>query len=162
MSLDLVVSHYNYWVVIFLMMVGFYILISRGNLIKKIIGLNVFQTSVFMLYISLGKIHGGTPPILIGMEGDEGHGGAEAGQGAAEAGQGAAEAGQAAAEAGHGAVAEIVYSNPLPHVLILTAIVVGIATTSVGLALAVRIKEAYGTLEEDEINRIEAGIEAAG
>ena len=148
MSLDLVVSHYNYWVVIFLMMVGFYILISRGNLIKKIIGLNVFQTSVFMLYISLGKIHGGTPPILIGMEGDEGHG--------------AAEAGQAAAEAGHGAVAEIVYSNPLPHVLILTAIVVGIATTSVGLALAVRIKEAYGTLEEDEINRIEAGIEAAG
>ena len=141
MSLDLVVSHYNYWVVIFLMMVGFYILISRGNLIKKIIGLNVFQTSVFMLYISLGKIHGGTPPILIGMEGDEGQGGAEAGQ---------------------GAVAEIVYSNPLPHVLILTAIVVGIATTSVGLALAVRIKEAYGTLEEDEINRIEAGIEAAG
>ena len=162
MSLDLVVSHYNYWVVIFLMMVGFYILISRGNLIKKIIGLNVFQTSVFMLYISLGKIHGGTPPILIGMEGDEGHGGAEAGEGAAEAGQAAAEAGQGAAEAGQGAVAEIVYSNPLPHVLILTAIVVGIATTSVGLALAVRIKEAYGTLEEDEINRIEAGIEAAG
>ena len=121
--MSLLVSHYNYWVVIFLMMVGFYILISRGNLIKKIVGLNVFQTSVFMLYISMGKVRGGTPPILI--EGEE-----------------------------------VVYSNPLPHVLILTAIVVGIATTSVGLALAVRIKEAYGTIEEDEINRIEARTEA--
>ena len=135
MNLDLFVSHYNYWVVIFLMMVGFYILISRGNLIKKIIGLNVFQTSVFMLYISMGKITGGTPPIL-----PDGHG---------------------AEEALHEGVAEVVYSNPLPHVLILTAIVVGIATTSVELALAVRIKEAYGTMEEDEINRIEAGREAA-
>ena len=132
MSLDFFVSHYNYWVVIFLMMVGFYILISRGNLIKKIVGLNVFQTSVFMLYISMGKITGGTPPILL----DDPHGGSEA-------------------------VEHVVYSNPLPHVLILTAIVVGIATTSVGLALAVRIKEAYGTLEEDEINRIEAQTEAA-
>ena len=140
MNLDLFVSHYNYWVVIFLMMVGFYILISRGNLIKKIVGLNVFQTSVFMLYISMGKITGGTPPILL-----DGHG---------------AEGGQGGAEALHEAVAEVVYSNPLPHVLILTAIVVGIATTSVGLALAVRIKEAYGTMEEDEINRIEAGREA--
>ena len=132
MSLDLLVSHYNYWVVIFLMMVGFYILISRGNLIKKIVGLNVFQTAVFMLYISMGKITGGTPPILVG----DGYGGGEP-------------------------AAPVVYSNPLPHVLILTAIVVGIATTSVGLALAVRIKEAYGTMEEDEINRIEAETEAA-
>ena len=122
MNPGLLVSHYNYWVVIFLMMVGFYILISRGNLIKKIVGLNVFQTSVFMLYISMGKVSGGTPPILV--EGD------------------------------------VLYSNPLPHVLILTAIVVGIATTSVGLALAVRIKEAYGTVEEDEINAIEARTEA--
>ena len=128
MSLELLVTHYNYWVVIFLMMVGFYILISRGNLIKKIVGLNVFQTSVFMLYISLSKITEGTPPILVDGYGD----------------------------------GEVVYSNPLPHVLILTAIVVGIATTSVGLALAVRIKEAYGTLEEDEITGIEAGSEAAG
>ncbi|MCY4400515.1 MAG: cation:proton antiporter subunit C [Gemmatimonadetes bacterium] len=132
MSVDLFVSHYNYWVVIFLMMVGFYILISRGNLIKKIVGLNVFQTSVFMLYISMGKITGGTPPILL----DDPHGEGEA-------------------------VGHVLYSNPLPHVLILTAIVVGIATTSVGLALAVRIKEAYGTLEEDEINRVEAQTEAA-
>ena len=142
MSLELLVTHYNYWVVIFLMMVGFYILISRGNLIKKIVGLNVFQTSVFMLYISLGKITEGTPPILI-----EGHGGEDA---------------HGAVTDAHGAVAEVVYSNPLPHVLILTAIVVGIATTSVGLALAVRIKEAYGTLEEDEITGIEAGIETVG
>ena len=151
--MSLLVSHYNYWVVIFLMMVGFYILISRGNLIKKIVGLNVFQTSVFMLYISMGKVRGGTPPILIEGESEAGHGAAEGG---AETAVGAAEAGTEAAAA----AAEVVYSNPLPHVLILTAIVVGIATTSVGLALAVRIKEVYGTIEEDEINRIEARTEA--
>ena len=116
-----VVGSYNYWIVVFLMMTGFYVLISRGNLIKKMVGLSVFQTSVFMLYISLGKVAGGTAPILVDDP-------------------------------------EAVYSNPLPHVLILTAIVVGIATTSVGLALAVRIKEAYGTVEEDEINEIEAGM----
>ncbi len=129
-----VVADYNYWIVVVLMMIGFYILISRGNIIKKLVGLNVFQTSVFMLYISLGKISGGTAPILL--------------------------------SGGHGAAAEhsassgqVVYSNPLPHVLILTAIVVGIATTSVGLALAVRIKEAYGTVEEDEINEVEAAMD---
>ena len=132
MIIDLFVSHYSYWVVILLMMVGFYTLISRGNLVKKIVGLNVFQTSVFMLYISMGRINGGTPPILV----DGGYGCGEAAE-------------------------LVVYSNPLPHVLILTAIVVGIAVTSVGLALAVRIKEAYGTMEEDEINRIEAETEAA-
>jgi multicomponent Na+:H+ antiporter subunit C len=103
----------NYWIFIFLMMVGFYILISRGNLIQKIVGLNIFQTSVFILYISMGKIRGGTAPIL--MDGD------------------------------------VAYSNPLPHVLILTAIVVGVATTAVGLSLIVRIHAAYGTIEEDEI-----------
>ena len=155
MRLDLFVSHYNYWVVIFLMMVGFYILISRGNLIKKVVGLNVFQTAVFMLYISMGKITGGTPPILVDpYGGGEGHNGAEGGADGAEAGLGGA-------EVLHEAATEVLYSNPLPHVLILTAIVVGIATTSVGLALAVRIKEAYGTLEEDEISRIEAEREAA-
>jgi multicomponent Na+:H+ antiporter subunit C len=105
---------FNYWVVIFLMMVGFYTLIARGNLVKKLIGLNIFQTSVFILYISMGKILGGTAPIL--MEGEN-----------------------------------VVYSNPIPHVLILTAIVVGVATTAVGLALVVRIKEAFGTIEESEI-----------
>ncbi len=107
----------NYWAFIFLMMVGFYILISQGNLIKKIVGLSIFQTAVFILYISMGKIRGGTAPIL--MEGDP------------------------------------VYSNPLPHVLILTAIVVGVATTALGLSLVVRIHEAYGTVEEDEIHEID-------
>lgn len=124
--MSLVLSHYHYWVVILLMMVGFYTMISRGNLIKKMIGLNVFQTSVFMLYISMGKITGGTAPILMDAHGGGGEGG------------------------------EVLYSNPVPHVLILTAIVVGIATSSVGLALIVRIKETYGTVEEDEINQLEA------
>ncbi len=107
-------GHYNYWVVIFLMMAGFYTVISHGNLIKKIVGLNIFQTSVFILYISIGYVTGGAAPIL-----EEG---------------------------------VTLYSNPLPHVLILTAIVVGVATTALGLALVVRIREAYGTAEEDEIH----------
>lgn len=106
-------EQYNYWVVIFLMMSGFYIVIAHGNLVKKLMGLTIFQTSVFILYISLSKVMGGTAPIL-----DDKYN---------------------------------VYSNPLPHVLILTAIVVGVATTALGLALAVRIKEAYGTIEEDVI-----------
>lgn len=108
-----ILTHYNYWIVIVLMMSGFYIVISHGNLVKKLMGLSIFQTSVFILYISVGKVTGGTAPILT-----EG---------------------------------VYIYSNPLPHVLILTAIVVGIATTAVGLALVVRIKEEYGTIEEDEI-----------
>ncbi len=105
---------YNYWIVIMLMMTGLYVVVSRGNLVKKIVGLNIFQTSVFILYISMAKVSGGTAPILA--EGFE------------------------------------TYSNPLPHVLILTAIVVGVATTALGLALVVRINEAYGTIEEDEIH----------
>lgn len=112
-----VLGHFNYWAVVILMMVGFYTLIARGNLVKKIIGLNIFQTSVFMLYISMGKITGGTAPILI--DGGEAPG--------------------------------VLYSNPIPHVLILTAIVVGVATTALGLSLVVRIHEAFGTIEEDEI-----------
>jgi multicomponent Na+:H+ antiporter subunit C len=104
---------YNYWIVIILMMTGFYTAISSNNLIKKLIGLGIFQSSVFFLYITMGKVFGGTAPIVV-------EGGA-------------------------------IYSNPLPHVLILTAIVVGVATTALGLALVVRIKESYGTIEEDEI-----------
>ena len=106
---------YNYWIVIFLMMTGFYVVISSGNLVKKIVGLSLFQASVFILYISLGKIAGGTVPILR--------------------------------------ESISLYSNPLPHVLILTAIVVGVSTTALGLALVVRIKEAYDTVEEDEIHQ---------
>jgi len=105
---------YNYWIVIVLMMTGFYVVIAHGNLVKKIVGLNIFQTSVFILYISMGKVRGGTAPIF-----DEGI---------------------------------QIFSNPLPHVLILTAIVVGVATTALGLALVVRIHEAYGTVEEEEIH----------
>ena len=105
---------YNYWIVIFLMMTGFYVVIAHGNLIKKIVGLNIFQTSVIILYVSMGKVDGGAAPIL-----DD---------------------------------AVTVYSNPLPHVLMLTAIVVGVATTALALALVVRIKEAYGTVEEEEIH----------
>ncbi|MBN3560751.1 MULTISPECIES: cation:proton antiporter subunit C [Aliamphritea] len=112
--MNFILDYYNYWIVVFLMMAGFYIVISANNLVKKIVGLNVFQTSVFMLYISMGKVTGGTAPIVV--------------EGVTQ------------------------YSNPLPHVLILTAIVVGVATTAVGLSLIVRIKRAYGTVEENEFD----------
>lgn len=105
---------YNYWVFIFLMMTGFYMVIVSRNLVKKIVGLNIFQASVFLLYISMGKITGATAPIV-----DD---------------------------------AITTYSNPLPHVLILTAIVVGVATTALGLALVVRINSAYGSVDEEAIH----------
>lgn len=108
-----VAEHYTYWVTIFLMVAGIYILIARGNLMKKLIGLATLQTSVYLLYVAPGKLIGGTAPIVA--EGFK------------------------------------VYSNPLPHVLILTAIVVGVATLALGLAIVVRIREAYGSIEEDEI-----------
>ena len=103
----------NYWIIVVLMMTGFYIVIAHNNLVKKIVGLNIFQASVFVFYITMAKVKGGTAPILA--EGIE------------------------------------IYSNPLPHVLILTAIVVGVATTALGLAMVVRIRDAYGTIEDDEI-----------
>ena len=108
-----IVAHYNQWITVFLMVAGLYIVIARGNMVKKLVGLSLFQTSVYLLYISPGKIIGGTAPIIDPKF--------------------------------------AVYSNPLPHVLILTAIVVGVATLALGLALVVRINEAYGTIEEDEI-----------
>ena len=114
LNIEFFLGHLNYWLFVILMLTGLYIVVARGNLLKKIVGLNLFQVAVFMLYISMGKVDDGTAPILTGNP-DE------------------------------------VYSNPLPHVLILTAIVVGIATTSLGLALIVRINETYGTIEEDEI-----------
>ena len=122
---------WNYWVVVALMMLGLYMVIARDNLVKKIMGLNIFQVSVIMFYVSMGKVEGGTAPILVESVGEHGE---------------------------H--VAEVVYSNPLPHVLMLTAIVVGIATTALGLALVVRIREAYGTAEEDEIVAIELARDA--
>ncbi len=118
MTVEFFVNHYNYWMTVILMMIGLYVVVSRGNLVKKIVGLNLFQTSVFMLYISMAKILGGTAPILTDNPNE-------------------------------------VYSNPLPHVLILTAIVVGVATTALGLALIIRIRESFDTIEEDEIFDIE-------
>ena len=111
---------YDYWIVIALMMAGLYIVIARRNLIKQMVGLGIFQASVFIFYIAMGKVEGGTAPIIV--EGVER------------------------------------YSNPLPHVLILTAIVVGVATLAVGLSLIVRINEAYSTIEEDEIREKEAQL----
>ena len=108
-----VIGHFSYFVTIFLLVAGLFIVIARGNLIKKLVGLGIFQTSVYLLYIAPGKLIGGTAPILSD--------------------------------------AFKIYSNPIPHVLILTAIVVGVATLALGLALVVRIREAYGTIEEDDI-----------
>ena len=111
---------WNYWVVVCLMMIGLYIVIARDNLVKKMMGLSIFQVSVIMFYVSMGKVRGGTAPII-----PEGSG-------------------------------EVLYSNPLTHVLMLTAIVVGVATLALGLAIVVRIHEAYGSIEEDEIIQMDA------
>jgi len=147
---------YNYWIVIFLMMTGFYIVIARENLIKTIIGLNIFQTSVFLLYITMGKVHDGTAPILRPGESPEHHSssaGAETEHAAAEATHIIQPVGfdEDVIEAAGHALEPTIYSNPLPSVLMLTAIVVGIATTALALALIVRIREDYGTIEENEI-----------
>jgi len=117
-----VVEHFTYIVTVFLMVAGLYVVIARGNLIKKLVGLSVFQTSVYLLYIAPGKLIGGTAPILSPQY--------------------------------------TVYSNPLPHVLILTAIVVGVATLALGLAITVRIRETYGTIEEDEITAADNAAQA--
>ena len=112
-ALSVLVEHYNFVITIFLMMLGLYIVVARSNMIKKLVGLSIFQTSVYLLFLEPAKIVGGTAPILD--------------------------------------PAFTVYSNPLPQVLILTAIVVGLATLATGLAIVVRINESYGTTEEDEI-----------
>ena len=113
--IDQIFGVWNYWIVFILMMIGLYIVISKKSLLKKIVGLAIFQTSVFLLYITFGKIAGGTAPILTDNVNE-------------------------------------IYSNPLPHVLILTAIVVGVATTALGLALTVRINKSYVSINEDEIS----------
>ncbi len=110
---------YHYWVFAILLMIGFYAVVAKLNLIKKLIGLSLFQAAVFLLYITMGKVDGGTAPIF-----------------------------QSASET-------TVFSNPLPQVLILTAIVVGISTTALGLGIVVRIKEEYGSIEEHEIQEID-------
>ena len=119
-------GQWHYWVVIVLMMLGLYIVIARGNLVKKVMGLNIFQVSAIMFYVAMGKVSGGTAPIFPVTE-----------------------------PGGH------IYANPplsnaLPHVLMLMAIVVGIATTALALAIIVRVKEGYGTVEEDELEAMDA------
>lgn len=138
-------THFNYIAVIVLMMIGLFIVFATGNLIKRMIGLALFQTSTGLFFISLGKVSGGTAPIIIDA-------GSEAGQALAAA--------QDPAQVAQFGVDGVVYSNPLPHVLILTAIVVGLATLAVGLAIAVRVREAYGTVEADEIAAL-ARVDAA-
>jgi multicomponent Na+:H+ antiporter subunit C len=115
--MEYAIGHINYWLIIAVMMVGLYTLISRSNLIKKLAGLAMFQTAVILFYVSMGKVTGGTVPIIDAKY--------------------------------------TIYSNPLPQVLMLTAIVVGVATTALGFALVIRIKEAYNTVEEDEINKMD-------
>ena len=116
---SIITDSWNYLIVICLMMGGLFIVISQNNLVKKLVGLAIFQTSVFLFYITVGKMAEGTAPILIDS-------------------------------------ADVAYSNPLPHVLILTAIVVGVATTALGLALVLRIYAAFGSIEDDEVLTMKA------
>lgn len=120
--LSVVISKYNYWIYISLMMIGLYAMIAKNNLIKKIIGMNILQTAIILFYISIGAKRDATLPIL-----------------------------QHGPHGGSHTVLAMDYINPLPHVLMLTAIVVAVSTLGVALALALRVHQQYGTLEEDEI-----------
>lgn len=115
MNLLELLGYFNYWVFAIVLTVGLYIVIAKANLVKKLIGLSIFQSAVFLMYITMDKVEGGTAPII------------------------------------QKGVEDQVFSNPLPQVLILTAIVVGVSTLALGLAIVVRIKECYGTIEEDEV-----------
>lgn len=115
MNLFELLGYFNYWVFAIILSVGLFAVISKSNLIKKLIGLSIFQSAVFLMYITMDKVEGGTAPII---------------------------------QAG---VKDQIFSNPLPQVLILTAIVVGVSTLALGLAMVVRISECYGTIEENEI-----------
>lgn len=141
-------SHFNYVVVIVLMMTGLYVVFASRNLIKKLVGLSTFQTSVFFLYITLGKVASGQPPIL--EKDPNSKSGYDEHTAFIDPVQLAA-SGDTYILPGQGS--EILYSNPLPHVLILTAIVVGVATLAIGLALTVRIREVYQTIEMDAIEQ---------
>jgi len=122
-----IIGKYNYWIYITLMMIGFYAIIAKNNLVKKIIGVNIFQTAIILFYVSIGAKWGGTIPILQNVHGEGGAGAAT------------------------NAIKAVDYINPLPHVLMLTAIVVSVATLGVALSLAILIYRRYKTLEEDEI-----------
>jgi len=125
--LELMIAKYNYWIYIILMMIGFYAMIAKNNLIKKVIGMNIFQTAIILFYISIAfKKDGATLPILTAAD----------------------------VHAAHDAINTAQYINPLPHVLMLTAIVVMVATLGVALAIAIMIYRKYHTLEEDEILKV--------
>ena len=113
--LDAFLGHYAYWGAIVLLAVGLYAVTASANLVKKVMGLSIFQSAVFVLYISISAVEGATAPIVD--------------------------------------PSRDAYVNPLPHVLILTAIVVGVATAALALALVVRIHDACGSIEEDDIAR---------
>ena len=121
------VANYNYWIYITLMMIGLYAIIAKNNLVKKIVGMNIFQTAIILFYVSIGAKRGATIPILEHGHGGDGH------------------------DAGTHIFHAVDYINPLPHVLMLTAIVVGVATTGVALALLLRIYKTYGTVDEEEV-----------
>ncbi|SLM28936.1 MnhC [Desulfamplus magnetovallimortis] len=150
-----IVAKADYWAYVILMMVGLYALIAKNNLVKKIVGMTIFQTAIILFYVSIGYKKGATIPIL--HHGSDHGGEALAAHGAHAAAHGtqevAEQAAHAVAHAGEAAVKAMDYINPLPHVLMLTAIVVGVATLGVALALAMKVYKEYGTLEEDEINQ---------
>jgi len=126
--LDYIISKYNFWMYIVLMMIGLYAMVGKRNFVKKLIGMNIFQSAIILFYVSTGVKAGATVPILSGH--------------------------------GHEVIEVAKYLNPLPHVLMLTAIVVSIATTGVALAILILIYRRYNTLEEDEILKIrkDAGV----
>jgi multicomponent Na+:H+ antiporter subunit C len=124
-----VLAKYNYWVSVALMLIGFYGIFAKDNLIKKVIGLCIFQTAIFLYFISLGAVKGGTAPIVSEEIIRKGY----------------------------------VYANPLPHVLILTAIVVSVATAAVALSLIIRMHDEYESIEESEIiERLKRAIPKGG
>jgi multicomponent Na+:H+ antiporter subunit C len=134
---SLVLAKANYVAYIILMMVGLYAMIAKNNLIKKIVGMSIFQTAIILFYISIGCKRGATIPILEHLAPPEG----------------AANGAEKLVADAMDAIRVADYINPLPHVLMLTAIVVGVATLGVALALAIKVYKTYGTLEEDEINQ---------
>ena len=153
---EFVLERGNYWAIIGLMMIGLFIAFSAGNLIKRLIGLGVFQTSIILIYVSFSRIDGGTAPILFGADYDK-----DKGKDIDSAvGLEASEATSSGYDSAYQSL-ENVYSNPLPHVLMLTAIVVGVATLAVGLAIIVRIREAYGTIEADKIAEMDREVAMA-
>lgn len=125
--ISIIVAKYNYWIYIILMMIGLYAMIAKNNLVKKVVGMNIFQTAIILLYVSIGAKKGATIPILEHAHSEHAH------------------------VAGSHMIQSVDYINPLPHVLMLTAIVVAVATLGVALALLIKVYNRYQTLEEDEI-----------